>query len=109
MSRWQEHFWHDMFGELPVPAKGCCYVIYLDGVLTYIGQTGNFKQRMYGYNIHRIEWGKFIKTPWGVCSTIKIKVNYGKRFADWAMRELRLIRRLQPPANCVGSTKRRAA
>lgn len=107
-SRWQEHEF-DCFGPRATPAKGACYVIYLDGVLTYIGQTGNFKARLANYNIRPGYADCTILTPWGPCRSIKIKVNYGRRFGDWATREVRLIRRLQPPANCVGSTKRRSA
>ena len=87
------------------PAAPACYVVYIDGRLGYIGQTNNLRRRMAGHGIDISRYSDSYRTPWGTARQIHIKANFGVRFGDWAMRELRLIRRLRPHLNCVGSTK----
>lgn len=88
------------------PAVGGCYAIYLDGKLSYIGQSVNLRSRLSSYRI-RPTYGTGYFTPWGQVADVAVKVKIGHRYGDWAMRELRLIRRLQPSMNCAGSTRRR--
>lgn len=90
------------------PEKPACYVIYLDGVLSYIGQARDIRSRLLTYKF-RFGYGSSCLNIFGSFSSVKIKIRYGERFGDWAMRELRLIKRLQPPLNCVGSIKKRGA
>ena len=82
-SRWVRF---SLQGELPPLA--CCYCVYLDAELLYVGQTGNLRERF----VYHAATKKF---PQG----FYLKVRFGDRYGDWAMRELRLIRRLQPPMN----------
>jgi len=74
------------------PQFPACYVIQEDGVTVYVGQTTNLAARM---RQHRCGLLREIKNP-------RIKVRFGFRFGDWAMRELRLIRRLRPRYNVQG-------
>lgn len=71
-----------------LPPLPCCYCVYLDATLLYIGQTNNLRERFAYHSAHK-------KFPRG----FYLKARFGDRYGDWAMRELRLIRRLQPPMN----------
>lgn len=98
-------------GDMPdmpyqFPSIPACYVIYLDGVVTYIGQTIHLAKRMYAYEF-RYAYSNNVITPWGFTHRLIVKYRPSIRYGDWAMIELRLIKRLQPPQNCVGSTKQR--
>lgn len=90
-----------------MPNSPGCYVIYLDGLLSYIGQSSNIRKRFQNYQI-RQGYSSLIFTPWGQFESVITKVHFGDKYGDWAMRELRLIKRLQPQLNCVGSTKKRS-
>lgn len=96
-------------GPLGFPPLPACYVIYLDGVLSYIGQTTNLRKRIAGHKIDICRYSNHVSSVWGQYRSIRVKVNFGTRYGDWAMRELRLIHRLQPRLNCVGSVKQRGA
>jgi len=89
-----------------IPALPACYVVYLDGEIKYIGQSTNVRKRLQNYNI-RCGYGGGYITPWGYFDNVRVKIKISTKYGDWAMRELRLINRLQPPLNCVGSVKRR--
>lgn len=91
-----------------IPTAPACYVIYLDGALSYVGQASNLRKRLSSYQI-RPSYGASTITPWGAFETVSVKARFASRFGDWAMREARLIQRLQPSLNCVGSIKKRAA
>ena len=91
-----------------IESRPGCYVVYLDGVLSYVGQSTNVRERL--LRGHQIEWAKYSKrtvTPWGRFLSVIVKIAYSRRYGDWAMRELRLIARLQPHLNRAG--QRRAA
>lgn len=82
-----------------LPAWPCCYVIYLDGSLTYIGQTDRFDFRV------RQHVAKGLLK--GVCpSRVTFKIKLCRRYGEWAMTELRLIRRIQPILNTRGKILR---
>ena len=87
-----------------LPRKPACYVIYLDGVMSYVGQTRDLSSRMSNHGI-RAGYGNSVFTKWGQFKEVIIKARFGDKYGDWAMRELRLISRLQPSLNCVGSSK----
>jgi hypothetical protein len=87
----------------PIPGV---YVVYLDGQVAYVGQSTNVQKRICSYNF-RYGYTTAIFTPWGQSHGLKVKVQYSRKYGDWAMKELRLIKRLQPPMNCVGSIKKR--
>lgn len=66
-----------------------CYVVYSpEGHLLYVGQSQNLRSR---FSAHKSN-GSFPKG-------FTLKVRFGDRFGDWAMREARLIYRLRPPLN----------
>jgi hypothetical protein len=95
-------------GCMYVPRKPACYAIYLDGVLSYIGQASDLAVRLSGHGI-RQGYGSSVMTKWGPFKSVVIKARFGDRMGDWAMREIRLIHRLQPPLNCVGAARKRSA
>jgi hypothetical protein len=99
MSKWQS------FGLYPkklnFPNRACVYAVYFDGDLVYIGQSSSFSNRFSGHAF-RYGYGKNIHTPWADVSDttkIDIKVKFSERLGDWAMWEIRLIRRLKPKFN----------
>lgn len=71
-----------------LPTLPCCYCVYSDAALIYVGQTNNLRER-FAYHAYNK------KFPAG----FYLKARFGDRYGDWAMREIRLIRRLQPPMN----------
>ena len=91
--------------DLIFPQRPCVYVVYLDGVLTYIGQTINLRERM---QRHAIRWGyrPLLITPWGRAERAIVKAGWPRKYGDWAMRELRLIKRLRPTGNVCAYTGR---
>ena len=106
MSRWITYDIMDFYKILPSPG---CYCVYLDDCLVYIGQSRDLRKRLVSVP-RRIEIARYsttIITPWGKGRNLYVKISLPKKYGDWAMRELRLIHRLQPQGNCVGSVKRR--
>jgi hypothetical protein len=98
-SRWLSINYFD--GRKNLPTVACCYVIYFDGELRYIGSTGNLRNRFCGHAF-RYSYGKSFITPWGEFDlpiNITIKLRPSRRYGDWLMVEARLIRRLQPVFN----------
>lgn len=98
-SRWITYEFNEIpwvFGHFPG-----VYVVYGDGVLVYVGQSGSVSKRIC---THRIvySYGSSILTPWGQFKTVRVKVRYSTKFGDWAMREIRLIWRLKPIGNRFG-------
>jgi hypothetical protein len=90
-----------------LPEVPAVYVICVNGRAMYVGQTINLFRRFNAYRM-RAAFGVGALTPWGqVEGDLSLKFSRSRRFGDWAMRELRLIRRLRPVWNCVGSTKER--
>ena len=89
-----------------LPRKPACYVLYLDGVLSYVGQASDLGKRMSAHGI-RLSYGSDFTTNWGSFRSVVVKARFGDRMGDWAMREIRLIHRLQPALNCVGATRKR--
>lgn len=78
------------------------YAIYIDGVLVYIGSTNNIKSRMCQHQICLARYSNSVVTPWGYFTDVKIKIRRSQCFGDWAMIELRLIRKLRPRFNYRG-------
>lgn len=78
-----------------------CYVVYLDGIIRYVGQSTNVQKRILSHRI-RVGYSSCYLTPWGEADTVIVKVRYSERYGDWAMRELRLIRWFNPAGNKVG-------
>lgn len=94
-------FTADLLRKRDLPKVACCYVLYFDGVMKYIGSTNDLRNRYSGHAI-RYSYGKELITPWGYFDNnveISIKYRPSKKYGDWLMVEARLIRRLQPPFN----------
>ena len=90
------------------PRKPCCYAVYLDGELSYIGQCADLSKRISAHGV-RVGYGGSIWTRWGSFNSVVIKARFASKNGDWAAREIRLIDRLQPQLNCVRGPKSRAA
>lgn len=95
-SKWVTLDW-EIFSNY-IPGLPACYVVYLDGVLSYVGQTHNLRERLKGHRL-RHGYAKNFHTPWGSPLKLVIKARFPDRHGDWAMRELRLLKRLKPGAN----------
>jgi excinuclease UvrABC nuclease subunit len=95
---WERHDWP----RWKLPHCAGVYAVYIDGQLVYIGQSSDIANRIAN---HRFRFGyrKNVILPWNGdvpdTSKISLKIKRSKRFGDWAMWELRLIRRLKPIYN----------
>jgi len=99
MSKWKK------FGLFPeksaLPNRACVYAVYFDNLLVYVGQSSSLSNRFSGHAF-RYGYAKLIITPWQDISTdtkIQVKAKFSERLGDWAMWEIRLIRRLKPIFN----------
>lgn len=84
-----------------LPPVACCYVVYINGQLKYIGSTNDLRNRFSGHAF-RYSYAKTFITPWAEFDTpvlVEIKFKPTRRYGDWLMLEARLIRRLQPAFN----------
>ena len=90
-----------------VPILPACYAVYLDGDMRYVGQTMNLRKRLQNHKIGLQRYSGGYQSPWGDAKKIIVKARFGSKFGDWAMREMRLINRLQPAGNCLGSIRKR--
>lgn len=79
------------------------YAVYIDGELVYVGQSVNLHLRFRRWGFCRRNHNGEHCTPWGLFAAgrLKIKVAYSRKYGDWAMRELRLVRRLKPRFNTI--------
>lgn len=107
---WESFSWPSSAGQA-LPREPGVYAVYFNGTLSYIGQTVDLRNR---FSEHRFRHGyaKNIVTPWGDYpddTTIVIKFSRSRRYGDWAMRELRLIRRLLPRLNVNGRGRKQKA
>jgi excinuclease UvrABC nuclease subunit len=107
MSKWFK------FGLFPnkcvLPNKPCVYAVYFDGDLVYVGQSSSLSNRFSGHAF-RYGYAKNIVTPWQTIDDkvkIDIKAKFSERLGDWAMWEIRLIRRLKPIFNRHHINKRK--
>lgn len=73
----------------PIPSVPGCYAFLIDGKVVYVGSSNNLALRM---RAHR-NCGKF------PIESIELRIRPSKKYGDWAMIELRLIRRLKPVFN----------
>ena len=90
-----------------IPTCPGVYAFLREGRVVYVGQTTNLKARLSQY---WMRWS-YITNGWWIDPRLAgaaVKISPSKRHGDWLMRELRLIRRLQPVHNVVG-VKRRGA
>lgn len=88
-----------------LPSSPGCYVVYLDGRLTYVGQTNNLRKRLTEHGCEYARYSHATLTPWGRCIDAHVKYRRGEKLGEWLMREYRLIHRLQPAGNRMGVRK----
>lgn len=105
--------WHrfDPMRASGMPRLPACYAIYMRGELVYVGQTVDLRNRFYEHNF-RCGYAKNIHHPWGELpddADVFLKAKFCGRYGSWAMRELRLIRRLRPTFNRHHSRRKVAA
>jgi len=84
-----------------LPRLACCYVIFFNDEMKYIGSTNDLRNRFSGHSFRYGYWNN-IHTPWGEFpATTKFVIKYkpSKKYGDWLMIEARLIKRLQPQFN----------
>lgn len=103
-KEWTPGQWHlfDPFTGAGLPRAPGVYVFFFDGRPVYIGSSNNLQGRLWQ---HRFEYARVSSdqhTPWGfqpgyTVITGKLRVSF--RYGEWAMTELRLIKRLQPRYN----------
>ena len=97
-----------------LPASAGVYVIFVDGLAVYAGQSLNMKQRFSrGGGGHGIRHGyaRNIITPWGDFPnggdkpSVTGKYRTPKRYGEHLMWEARLIMKLQPKFNQRGKSR----
>lgn len=86
---------------LTLPDLPAVYVIFLDGVLAYVGETQSLQKR-FGHYEFKLGYGNETLTKWGEFGLVIVKAGMSRRFGDWKYREARLIRRLRPRFNQLG-------
>lgn len=104
---WRTHYWAVTARDLKrLPGV---YVAIGDGEVQYVGSSRNIRQRLTGRlpRLHYSESGRVTRTVWGDFDDFQLKVRYSKKYGDWLMRELRLIRRLRPIHNAMGEGAQR--
>lgn len=107
MSKWTKYGLYPTRDKFP--NKPCVYAVYFDDELVYVGQSNSLSNRFSGYAF-RYGYGKNIHTPWeDVSSSVRIdvKAKFSEKLGDWAMWEIRLIRRLKPIFNSHHRNKRK--
>lgn len=80
------------YGLHNLPEWPCCYVVFIDGALVYVGQTENAKVRFSAHRAKGVVRGIEF-------SRVTIKLKLPRKYGEWAMTELRLIKRLRPLLN----------
>lgn len=84
-----------------LPRFPAVYAVLFDGVVVYVGQSSDIRERFSRHSI-KAGYGMVYRTPWGEVPhsvDITAKMKLSRRYGDWAMWELRLIRRLRPRLN----------
>jgi excinuclease UvrABC nuclease subunit len=97
--------WKKCIEHYNLPARPGVYAIYLSGELVYIGSSGNMRKRFAVHAHNKNEVGRLLREE---IERVVIKFRATRKYGDWAMVELRLLRRLRPPLNCVSLEFKRA-
>ena len=94
--------------DLLLPDEPGCYVVLVGGKAIYVGSSTRVAQRIEAHGF-RYGYGSSILCPFGSFSVgdITLKVRFWEKWGDWAMRELRLINRLRPRFNTMGTGRKR--
>jgi len=91
--------WHTAKSLHDLPFVPGCYVISLPGQVFYIGSAVNLRVRLFAHQRSGQTLGIFLRENAG---RAVVKYRPSTTYGDWAMRELRLIRKLQPCLNTCG-------
>lgn len=75
----------------------CVYVVYQGNAIVYVGQTSFLYMRMAKHSA---------KEGFALGKEYHLKVSCNRRYGEHAMRELRLIAKLNPPRNMKHRTGR---
>ncbi len=89
-----------------LPNVGACYVVYSGKRAVYVGSSGNLRARFSGRLTNDGSRGVDL---WLSLPNLWLKFKTTKRYGDWRMDELRLIRRLHPQFNIQGLRRTTAA
>lgn len=101
--------WRSVERIADVPRAPGCYAVYHDGELVYVGSSVKLQSRLASYfgpsnpkrpRRRHINSGARPRHD-GVAVTVKVAGS--RRIGDWLMREYRLIQRLKPRDNRVGT------
>jgi hypothetical protein len=96
--------WYSCDSAMGMPPLPGVYVVIVDGRVLYVGQSENIRTRVGSDHSIRCLDG-ILKTPWGdfpVRDKFQIKFKISRCLGDWAMWEVRLIKRLRPECNTKG-------
>jgi excinuclease UvrABC nuclease subunit len=96
---WKKFRLIDDFDKLPLLPG--VYCIYINNEIVYIGSSVNIKKRIGEYKFES-HCKKYNITPWQFIDKtlpIFVKISLSKKLGDWAMKEIRLISKLQPKFN----------
>lgn len=101
VGRWVTFRFADPADLQDIPA---CYVVQVDGVTVYVGQTSSLRTRFKGHNFRAVwppDHDPVMVTPWGhvEISRVRFKRRISVLRYDWLMHEARLISRLSPLFN----------
>jgi excinuclease UvrABC nuclease subunit len=100
----------DLLKPWELPQQAGVYAFLKEGRVIYIGSTVNIRDRFrsYGaarrrfdYDYDRATHFEEYRLPDRMVGVV-VKVSVSRRYGDWLMRELRLIRRLNPDWNSKG-------
>jgi hypothetical protein len=84
-----------------LPRFAGVYVVQIDGLSVYVGSSVDIANR-FCEHAFRPGYRKNVITPWGDfpdSTPLTLKVRRSRRVGDWAMWEIRLIKRLRPEFN----------
>lgn len=99
MNGWIKLNYMESMFKLPVVA--CCYCIYINGDLVYIGSTSDLRNRFSGHAFGH-GYAKNFHAPWcdyDLPVEIILKYKPSSKYGDWLMIEARLIRKIRPVFN----------
>jgi excinuclease UvrABC nuclease subunit len=92
-----------------LPDIPCVYCLKLNGLVVYVGSTIRLRSRFYEHKIQH-GYAKNIVLPWlsvGNDTEITLKVKSSKKYGDWVMDEMRLIKKLSPIYNKMHKNPRK--
>lgn len=107
MGRWRVANINGKGKRSDIPAGPGVYVFIRDGRVVYVGQSVSLRARLTNYRPTYLGPPNYGEAAIGwkyhpIQRGCVLKISESKRWGDWLMRELRLIRRLKPEHNSYG-------